>query len=95
MVDENQIMEALKEVKDPELDVDIVTLELIRDISIEKDHVTVKMTFTSPMCPYGPTIVEMVEQEVGSLESVKDVSVDLSFDPPWKPSEDLRAILGV
>jgi len=89
------VMNVLKGVNDPEIGIDIVTLELIYNVNVENDVANVKMTFTTPMCPYGPMLVEEIKSKVGGLEGVKEVNVDVVFDPPWKPSEELRATLGV
>ena len=57
--------------------------------------VNIKMTLTTPMCPYGPMMVEEVKAVVKELKGVKEANVELSFDPPWQPSKELRATLGV
>ena len=90
-----KIIEALKECKDPELGYDIYTLGLIYDIKISSDKVDIKMTLTSPMCPFGPQIINDVKLRVGNLENVKDVNIDLVFEPLWEPSEDVKLMLGV
>jgi len=95
MPTKEDVMNVLKSVNDPELGIDIVTLELIYNVNTENDKVDVKMTFTSPMCPYGPMLVEEVKAKVRELEGVKEINVEVTFDPPWKPSEELRATLGV
>ena len=89
------INNVLKTVNDPELGIDIVTLELIYNVNVENDKVDVKMTFTSPMCPYGPMLVEEVKTKVSELKGIKEVNVEVTFDPPWEPSKELRATLGV
>ena len=95
MVTKEDVMNVIKGVQDPELGIDIVTLELIRDVDIKEHIITVKMTLTTPMCPYGPALIEEVKNKVKQLEGVKEVNVELSFDPPWEPSKELRATLGV
>lgn len=89
------VIEQLKNVQDPEIGMDIWTLELVYDVSVEEDMAKIKMTFTTPMCPYGPMLVEEVKAKVSEVEAVKKVDVEVTFDPPWKPSEELRATLGV
>jgi len=89
------VMNILKGVNDPEIGIDIVTLELIYNVNVENDVANVKMTFTTPMCPYGPMLVEEIKTKVRELDGVKEVNVEVVFDPPWKPSEELRATLGV
>ncbi|MDP2665919.1 MAG: metal-sulfur cluster assembly factor [Candidatus Diapherotrites archaeon] len=89
------IKKALSQVEDPELHVDILTLELIYDVKIHDGHVDITMTLTSIACPYGPMLVEMVRQSVSKVEGVKQVNVQVSFEPPWQPSEDLKAMMGL
>jgi len=89
------IIEVLKKINDPEIQIDIWTLELIYDVVVNDDKVKVKMTFTSPMCPFGPQLVEEIKVKISELDGIKGVDVDVTFDPPWKPSEELRATLGV
>ena len=95
MLTKEDVMNVLKAVNDPEIGIDIVTLELIYNVDVENNKVNVKMTFTTPMCPYGPMLVEEIKAKVSELEGVKEVNVEVTFDPPWKPSEELRATLGV
>ena len=96
MPTKEDVMNVLKDVVDPEIGIDIVTLELIYNIKVSEDgKVDIKMTFTTPMCPYGPMLVEEIKAKVGEINGVKEVNVDVVFDPPWQPSEQLRATLGV
>ena len=95
MVAKENIEKALQEVMDPELMIDIFTLELIYDIQIEKDKVKILMTFTTPLCPYGPQLKEDVKNRLMDVDGVNDVEIEVTFNPRWKPSEDLRAMLGV
>lgn len=92
---EIQIREALKVVEDPELHIDIVTLELVYGIRIDGGKVTVTMTLTSPGCPFGPMLVEMVKATVRKIPGVESVDVNVTFEPVWQPSEDLRAMMGL
>jgi len=80
---ESEIREALKSVIDPELGINIVDLGLIYDIVINKGAVKVKMTLTTPMCPLGPLIVENARKAVEGVPGVKDVDIEITFDPPW------------
>lgn len=98
MVKRDDVIKALKRVTDPELGVDIWSLGLVYDISIEEETVKIRMTFTSPMCPLGPFIIEGVKTEVSAVSGVKDVEVDITFEPLWTPdrmSEEIRATLGL
>ncbi len=91
------IIEVLKTIEDPELGIDIWTLGLIYNIEIKKEEkkVHVLMTFTSIMCPVGPMIVQSVEQKVKQLPDVETVAIEVVFNPPWEPTEELREMLGV
>ncbi|MBS3117954.1 metal-sulfur cluster assembly factor [Candidatus Woesearchaeota archaeon] len=95
MPTKQQVVEVLKTCLDPEIGIDIWTLELIYDIKLDGKKVHVKMTFTSPMCPYGPVLVEEVKRKVGELDGVENVDVEVVFDPPWEPSDELKATLGI
>ena len=80
---------------DPEINLDVYTLGLIYDITIERGLVKIKMTFTSIGCPYGPQLLEEVIQKVKNVEGVEHADVDVVFDPPWQPSEEVKMILGI
>ena len=95
MATKEEAIEVLKKIEDPEIHMDIWSLELIYDVNVENDKVKVKMTFTSPMCPYGPMLVEEIKTKLVELQGVKDVDIEVTFDPPWEPSKELRATLGV
>ena len=97
-----QIRTALADVKDPEINLGILELGLVYDISVEGDtqeHVNVLMTLTSPMCPVGPMFKKSVEDHVLAVEGVKSAKVDITFTPPWDPatmaSDDVKATLGI
>lgn len=92
-VTKEQIIEALKTVEDPELHVDIYSLGLIYDIKIGVDGIDILMTLTTPFCPFGDEIIQAVEK---SLEKFgQEVRVDITFEPEWVPSEDLKISLGL
>lgn len=85
-----------KHVEDPELGIDIITLELVYGVDVISDkEVAIKMTFTSPLCPFGPQLVGDVEQALKTYLGFETVTVDVVFDPPWVPSEELKAALGI
>lgn len=94
MVTKEQIIGALKTVKDPEIGIDLWTLGLIREIKIGEDGVDILMTLTSPFCPFGNEIVVSVEKAVKNT-GAEEVRVDITFEPPWEPSEELRTMLGI
>ena len=98
MVNEELVTEALKEVYDPELHYNIVDLGLVYDVEISDGSVRILMTLTTPACPIGPMIIEQVQENLGLLPGVKDVDVEITFDPMWSPdmmSEEARADLGL
>lgn len=79
-----KVIDALKSVYDPEIPVDIYELGLIYDIKIfPVNNVYILMTLTSPACPSAGTIPGEAEQKVREIEGVSDVSVELTFDPPY------------
>ena len=100
---EDTIREALKEVIDPELFVNIVDLGLIYDIKQQDqedgaNHVEIDMTMTSPACPAGPQLVAQSKDAVTKLDGVDEVEIKLVMTPPWTPdrmTEDARDQLGI
>ena len=96
MITREQVVEALKQVEDPELFLDIWFLGLVYDIDIGEDgKVGIEMTFTSPMCPAGPMLTGDVQKKVGEIEGVTSVSVKVVFSPPWQPSDEVKMTLGL
>jgi len=95
---EQDIIKNLKTVYDPEIPVDIYELGLIYEIQIDEDNnVYLKMTLTSPACPVAGSLPGEVQQKVKAVHDVKDVYVDLVFDPPWDKdmmSEEAKFFLG-
>jgi metal-sulfur cluster biosynthetic enzyme len=87
MVSEEEVREALREVIDPELGINIVDLGLVYEVEVDDDRVEVLMTLTTPGCPFGSIFDEMVRQEVGAVEGVNEVNVELTFEPSWTPEE--------
>ncbi len=95
MITKEDVIEKLKQVKDPEIGLDLWFLGLIYDIKIEDGgYITVTMTFTTPMCPQGPEMVLDVRAKVAELDGVEDVYVEVVFDPPWEPNEEVKALMG-
>lgn len=88
------IIEALKKVQDPELDIDVYSLGLVYDIEIRGEAVTIVHTLTSPMCPMGPQIQADMRSALVEL-GYQDITIELTFDPPWQAPEDLRDALGI
>ncbi len=98
MVTEKDVKKALRGVKDPELDLDLVVLGLVYDIEVSEGDVHVVMTLTSPMCPAAGQILEDAQNAVLAVEGVDSAEVELTFDPPWTPeriSPLIRASLGI
>ncbi len=95
----DDVINALKEVYDPEIPVNIYDLGLIYDVDIDEDnYVDIKMTLTTPGCPVAQTFPGMVEQAVNKVEGVNDTSVELVWDPPWtqdKMTEAAKLELGL
>lgn len=81
---EDRVMDALSTVIDPELNINIVDLGLIYSVKIdEKNEVHVLMTLTTMGCPMGDSIAKGAETAVMDIESVKDVLIEITFEPPW------------
>jgi len=95
----DEVVEALRQVEDPELGMDIVELGLLYDVEVEGPKVKVIHSLTSMGCPVGPMIQEEMHAVVAALSpDVEDVEIELTWDPPWTPdrmSEDAKFILGV
>jgi metal-sulfur cluster biosynthetic enzyme len=98
MVDNDDVLEALSNVIDPELGLDFVELGLIYGVEIqESGRVDVTFTLTTPACPIGPQVSEQMEEFVGELPGVTEVVPSMVFTPPWTPekmSEDAKFALG-
>ena len=94
MLTKESIMETLKKCNDPEIQMDIVTLELIYEVKVDNDEVYIKMTFTTPACPYAPQLVAEIKVALAG-KGFKDPEFDFVFDPPWQPSEEVRMMLGM
>lgn len=95
---EKNIVMALKQVYDPEIPVNIYDLGLIYDIKVDENHkVFIKMTLTAPNCPMVDDLLEQVHDSVMDVPTVEDVSLELTFDPPWdknRMSEEALLQLG-
>ncbi|MDI3328979.1 MAG: metal-sulfur cluster assembly factor [Alicyclobacillaceae bacterium] len=93
MVTVEQVREALTDVLDPELQIDIVNLGMVYDIAVEDKTVKVTMTLTSMGCPIFDGLKREIEERIQKLGDVDRVEVELTFDPPWSPdrmSEEAR-----
>ncbi len=94
---EDQVKLALRRVKDPELNLNILDLGLIYGIKVEENNVAVDMSLTSPGCPSGPEIMSEAEQQLKAIPGVGAVAMNLVWSPPWTPERiepRVRAYLG-
>jgi FeS assembly SUF system protein len=92
------IIEALKEIYDPEIPVNIYDLGLIYNVEVNEGHALVTMTLTTPHCPVAESMPGEVELRVGSVPGVGDAEVNLVWDPPWGPdkmTDEARLELGM
>ena len=96
-----QVMEALKSIQDPELNISIVDLGLIYNVDFQNDgkKVFVEMTLTSPGCPVGPQLMAAVHTKAAAIPGVEDAEVKLVWTPKWDPkimaSEEAKDQLGI
>jgi metal-sulfur cluster biosynthetic enzyme len=105
MLTEQQVLDAVRPIEDPELHLGLVDLGLIYQIHVSPladgtgEEVVLRMTFTSPFCPYGPHLKAQVQQTLSKLPGVKNARVDIVFTPPWDPrtmaSEEAKIALGL
>lgn len=98
MANKEQVIETLKKVYDPEIQYDIYSLGLIYDVGIEGNKVKILMTLTSPMCPYGPQLMDDVRRQVSAIDGVGEVELELTFSPAWSPdkmTEEAKIALGI
>ena len=97
-VTRDQVRLALRRVKDPELNLNIVDLGLVYDMDVAGDLVRVDMSLTSPACPSGPDIMRDAGDQLRKLEGVREVEMNLVWSPPWTPERiepRVRAYLGM
>lgn len=95
MIQHEKIIETLKKINDPEIQLDVYTLGLIYNINTANNKINLKMTFTSPMCPYGPWLMQDIKTKLGMIEGVKEVNIELTFEPAWQPSKEVKIMLGM
>ena len=82
-LDKEAVINALKDVYDPEIPINIVDLGLIYDVEVDSGEVAVRMTLTTAGCPMGAYLAQQAEWRVAELDGVEDVTIDLVWDPPW------------
>ena len=98
MPDQDTIVNALKTVIDPELNINIVDLGLVYTIQTQDDEINVEMSLTTPACPAGPEILKNTINALEQIEGVAKANVKLVMSPPWSPdrmSDDARDQLGI
>ena len=98
MPSREEVVEALRQVEDPELGMDIVELGLLYDVEVYGPRVKVTHSLTSMGCPAGPMIQEDINRITREVPGVEDVDIELTWDPPWTPermSDDAKFILGI
>jgi metal-sulfur cluster biosynthetic enzyme len=101
-ISEDAVREALKQVVDPELFINVIDLGLVYAVEMtpqdDKTNVAIEMTLTSPACPAGPQLIAQSKDVLARLEGVGDVHVKLVMTPPWTPdrmTDDARDQLGI
>jgi len=98
MVDADAVRTALRKVKDPELNLNIIDLGLVYEIEVHEGEVHVQMSLTSPGCPSGPEIMSDAQTAVEAMQGVTKVDVELVWSPYWTPDRidpKVRAYLGL
>ncbi|MGA2593826.1 MAG: DUF59 domain-containing protein [Bryobacteraceae bacterium] len=95
----DQIIAALSKIFDPEIPMDIYSLGLIYEVKVNAEgEARIKMTLTAPNCPVAGSLPAEVERKVRAVPGVKDVKLELTFDPPWDKSRmtpEARMLLGL
>jgi len=102
IISEESILAALRQVRDPELMINVVDLGLIYGVAVDeaegKSKIRVTMTMTTPACPFGPQLISEAKEVLSAMEGAGDVEVQLALTPPWTPdrmSEEARDELGL
>jgi len=94
---EERVRAALRSVKDPELNLNIMDLGLVYDVDLDDGNVHLRMTLTSPGCPAGPQIMNDIHKTIRPLPGVKDVDIEIVWEPYWTPEKiepKIRAMMG-
>jgi metal-sulfur cluster biosynthetic enzyme len=98
MVTEKDVRRALRKVKDPELNLDLVVLGLVYDIEVQETYVKATISLTSPFCPVAGQIIEDAKAAIEAMDGVDAADVELTFSPAWTPERIdplIRATLGL
>ncbi len=92
------IIDNLKEVYDPEIPVNVYDLGLIYNVDVDENNTaSIIMTLTAPGCPVADMLVEEITEAARSVDTIENVNVELTFEPPWEKSmmsEEARLELG-
>jgi metal-sulfur cluster biosynthetic enzyme len=97
-VTQEDVVEALRDVYDPEIPVNIVDLGLVYDIKVDEGDIEIQMTLTFAGCGMGPYIAQQAEWRLAEIDGAEDINVDLVYDPPWTPdmiTEEGKKALGM
>jgi metal-sulfur cluster biosynthetic enzyme len=98
MVTEKDVKRALRKVKDPELNLDLVVLGLVYDVEIQDTYVKATISLTSPFCPVAGQIIDDARAALEGIEGIESADVELTFSPAWTPERIdpvIRASLGI
>jgi metal-sulfur cluster biosynthetic enzyme len=98
MVTEKDVRRALRKVKDPELNLDLLVLGLVYAIEVQESHVKATISLTSPFCPVAGQILDDAKAAIEGVEGVETAEVELTFSPAWTPERIdplIRATLGL
>jgi metal-sulfur cluster biosynthetic enzyme len=87
MIDQEALLSALRTVKDPELNVNVIDLGLVYSVQTRDDHVDVEMTLTTPACPAGPEILRNAVTALEAVPGITKANVRLVMSPPWTPDK--------
>ena len=97
LIDADAVRKVLRQVKDPEVGLNIMDLGLVYDVDVKEGEVHVRMTLTSPGCPAGGQIMGDAEHAIRALDGVSDVQIELVWEPFWSPERinpKVRSFLG-
>ena len=98
MPTQEQVVEVVKQCYDPEIPINVYDLGLIYEIDAKPDSVFVKMSLTAAGCPAAQSLPEQLREKISTALGVKNVNVEVTFDPPWTPeriSPEGRKKLGI
>ena len=97
MIDKEDILDELRNILDPELQLSIVDLGLIYRVEVGKDRIEIDYTLTTPGCPEGPIIEQEIRDTLEDITDIRNIRLNLVWEPMWGPeqmSEELRVSLG-